>query len=316
MGVVSPIGNDVEQVWDSVQHSRCGIDRITHFDAGDFRAKLAGEVRNLDMEQYFTKRDLKFNDRFTQFTRIAAKQAYENSGLQDTEFNRDRFGVIIGSGIGGISTIEGASQTIESRGPSRISPYFIPMSLINLAAGSAAIDMDAHGNVSSVVTACAAATNAIGEAFHRIRDGYEDVMAAGGSEAAVTPVAMAGFASMRALHEGEDPNRASIPFDAERKGFVMGEGAGVLILEELKHALARNAEIYGEVIGYGRMPAIENILQNVCRQILNHLLCQSKTFENAVRHFILIKVVNHLLLFLIRYYFGHNSISFSYEVLY
>lgn len=204
MGVVSPIGNDVEQVWDSVQHSRCGIDRITHFDAGDFRAKLAGEVRNLDMEQYFTKRDLKFNDRFTQFTRIAAKQAYENSGLQDTEFNRDRFGVIIGSGIGGISTIEGASQTIESRGPSRISPYFIPMSLINLAAGSAAIDMDAHGNVSSVVTACAAATNAIGEAF-----------------------------------------------DAERKGFVMGEGAGVLILEELKHALARNAEIYGEVIGYG-----------------------------------------------------------------
>ena len=159
--------------------------------------------------------------------------------------------MIIGSGIGGISTIEGASQTIESRGPSRISPYFIPMSLINLAAGSAAIDMDAHGNVSSVVTACAAATNAIGEAFHRIRDGYEDVMAAGGSEAAVTPVAMAGFASMRALHEGEDPNRASIPFDAERKGFVMGEGAGVLILEELKHALARNAEIYREVIGYG-----------------------------------------------------------------
>lgn len=121
MGVVSPIGNDVEQVWDSVQHSRCGIDRITHFDASDFRAKLAGEVRNLDMEQYFTKRDLKFNDRFTQFTRIAAKQAYENSGLQDAEFNRDRFGVIIGSGIGGISTIEGASQTIESRGPSRIS---------------------------------------------------------------------------------------------------------------------------------------------------------------------------------------------------
>ena len=251
MGVVSPIGNTVAEVWDSVLHSRCGIGEITHFDATDFRAKLAGEVKNLDMEQYFTKRDLKFNDRFTQFTRIAAKQAYENSGLAEAEFNRDRFGVIIGSGIGGIATIEGASQTIENRGPSRISPYFIPMSLINLAAGSAAIDMDAHGNVSSVVTACAAATNAIGEAFHRIRDGYEDVMAAGGSEAAVTPVAMAGFASMRALHEGSDPQRASIPFDAERKGFVMGEGAGVVILEELEHALARNAEIYGEVIGYG-----------------------------------------------------------------
>lgn len=251
MGVVSPIGNDVESVWDSVLNNRCGIDRITHFDSSDFRAKLAGEVKDLDMEKYFTKRDLKFNDRFTQFTRIAAKQAYDDSGLADVEFDRDRFGVIIASGIGGISTIEGASQTIESRGPSRISPYFIPMSLINLAAGSVAIDMEAHGNVSSVVTACAAATNAIGEAFHRIRDGYEDVMAAGGSEAAVTPVAIAGFASMRALHEGEDPNRASIPFDADRKGFVMGEGAGVIILEEMEHALARNAKIYGEVIGYG-----------------------------------------------------------------
>ena len=251
MGVVSPIGNDVESVWDSVLNNRCGIDRITHFDPSDFRAKLAGEVKDLDMEKYFTKRDLKFNDRFTQFTRIAAKQAYDDSGLADVEFDRDRFGVIIASGIGGISTIEGASQTIESRGPNRISPYFIPMSLINLAAGSVAIDMEAHGNVSSVVTACAAATNAIGEAFHRIRDGYEDVMAAGGSEAAVTPVAIAGFASMRALHEGEDPNRASIPFDADRKGFVMGEGAGVIILEEMEHALARNAKIYGEVIGYG-----------------------------------------------------------------
>lgn len=251
MGVVSPIGNDVEQMWDSVLNSRCGIAPITHFDASDFRAKLAGEVKDLDMEQYYTKRDLKFNDRFTQFTRIAAKQAFDNSGLADSDFNHDRFGVIIGSGIGGIGTIESASQTIEHRGPSRVSPYFIPMSLINLAAGSIAIDMQANANVSSVVTACAAATNAIGEAFHRIRDGYEDIMAAGGSEAAITPVAMAGFASMRALHEGEDPNRASIPFDADRKGFVMGEGSGILILEELDHALARKATIYGEVIGYG-----------------------------------------------------------------
>ena len=251
MGVVSPIGNDVEQMWDSVLNNRCGIAPITHFDASDFRAKLAGEVKDLDMEQYFTKRDLKFNDRFTQFTRIAAKQAFDNSGLADSDFDHDRFGVIIGSGIGGIGTIESASQTIEHRGPSRVSPYFIPMSLINLAAGSIAIDMQANANVSSVVTACAAASNAIGEAFHRIRDGYEDIMAAGGSEAAITPVAMAGFASMRALHEGEDPNRASIPFDADRKGFVMGEGSGILILEELDHALARKATIYGEVIGYG-----------------------------------------------------------------
>ena len=145
MGVVSPIGNNVEEVWTNVNQNVCGIDRITHFDPSEYRAKLAGEVKNLDMEQYFTKRDLKFNDRFTQFARIAAKQAYEDSGLQDVDFDHDRFGVILGSGIGGISTIEGASQTIENRGPSRISPYFIPMSLINLAAGSVAIDMGAHG---------------------------------------------------------------------------------------------------------------------------------------------------------------------------
>ena len=194
---------------------------------------------------------MKFNDRFTQFARIAAKQAYADSGLSEDTIKADAFGVILGSGIGGIATIEGASTTLKDRGPSRVSPYFIPMALINLAPGSVAIDLGAKGNVSSVVTACAASTNAIGEAFHRIRDGYEDIIAAGGSEASITPVAMAGFASMRALHEGEDPMRASIPFDAQRKGFVMGEGAGVLILEELEHALARKANIYGEIVGYG-----------------------------------------------------------------
>lgn len=251
MGVVSPIGNNVEEVWDALHEGRCGIGKVTHFDTSEFRAKLAGEVKDLDMEQYFTKRELKFNDRFTQFARIAAKQAYADSGLSEDTIKADAFGVILGSGIGGIATIEGASTTLKDRGPSRVSPYFIPMALINLAPGSVAIDLGAKGNVSSVVTACAASTNAIGEAFHRIRDGYEDIIAAGGSEASITPVAMAGFASMRALHEGEDPMRASIPFDAQRKGFVMGEGAGVLILEELEHALARKANIYGEIVGYG-----------------------------------------------------------------
>ena len=251
MGVVSPIGNTVEEVWTSLQQGTCGIDRITQFDPTEFRAKLAGEVKNLDMEQYFTKREMKFNDRFTQFARIAAKQAYIDSGLEDEDFDHDEMGVILGGGIGGIATIEGASNTVKDRGPNRVSPYFIPMSLINLAAGSVAIDVQAKGNVSSVVTACAASTNAIGEAFHRIRDGYETIMFAGGSEASITPVAVAGFAAMRALHEGEDKNRASIPFDAQRKGFVMGEGAGMLVLEELSHAQARHAKIYGEVIGYG-----------------------------------------------------------------
>lgn len=251
LGVVSPIGNTVEEVWESVIHNRCGIKEITHFDTSDYRVKLAGEVRNLDTEAYFSKREMKFNDRFTQFARIASKQAYEQSKLADSELNAERFGVILGSGIGGVATIEQASTTLQDRGPTRVSPYFIPMALINLASGNVAIDTGAKGNVSSVVTACAAATNAIGEAFHRIRDGYEDVVIAGGSEAAITPVSIAGFMSLRALHEGEDANRASIPFDAERKGFVMGEGAGILVLEELEHALARNAEIYAEVIGYG-----------------------------------------------------------------
>ena len=251
MGVVSPIGNSVDEVWTSLQNGACGIDVITHFDPSEFRAKLAGEVKNLDMEQYFTKREMKFNDRFTQFARIAAKQAYQDSGLSDATIDPYELGVILGSGIGGIETIESASHTVKDRGPSRVSPYFIPMSLINLAAGSVAIDVQAKGNVSSVVTACAASTNAIGEAFHRIRDGYETIMFAGGSEASITPVAVAGFASMRALHEGLDPKRASIPFDKERKGFVMGEGAGILVLEELEHAKLRHAKIYGEIVGYG-----------------------------------------------------------------
>lgn len=251
MGSVSPIGNTCAQIWDNVKNGHCGIGAITHFDASEYRVHLAGEVKNLDMEKYFPKRDLKFNDRFTQMARIAAKQAYDESGLANTSFDRDRFGVIFGSGIGGIGTIESASGTLQDRGPTRVSPYFIPMSLINLAAGSVAIDMEAHGNVVGVVTACAASTNAIGEAYHRIRDGYEDVIAAGGSEAAITPVAMAGFMSMRALHEGDDASRASIPFDANRSGFVMGEGAGFLILEELEQAQNRGANILGEVIGYG-----------------------------------------------------------------
>lgn len=251
MGAVSPIGNTAQELWQGIKQQRCGIDVITHFDTSDYKVKLAGEVKNLDMEQYFSKRDLKFNDRFTQFARIAAKQAMADSGLDTAKEDMDRFGVIIGSGIGGIATIEQAQQNLESRGASRVSPFFIPMTLANLAAGTVAIDMGAKGHCSCVVTACAAAANAIGEAFHKIRGGQEDIMLAGGSEAAITPLAIAGFMSMRALYEGDDKERASIPFDKERKGFVMGEGAGVLVLEEYTHAKQRGAHIYGEIIGYG-----------------------------------------------------------------
>lgn len=251
MGAISPIGNTVDQTWESIQNQVCGIDEITHFDTTDFKVKLAGEVKDLNVEDYFSKRDVKFNDRFTQFARIVAKQAIQDAQLDIETINQNRFGVIIGSGIGGVESIEKAEQVLMNRGPSRVSPYFIPMTLINLAAGSVAIDLSAKGYVSSVVTACAAGTNAIGEAFHKIRDGYEDVMIAGGSEASITPLAVAGFAAMKALHTGTDKNRASIPFDKERSGFVMGEGAAVLVLEDLQHALKRHAHIYGEIVGYG-----------------------------------------------------------------
>ena len=251
LGAVSPIGNDVNTIWNSIEQGVCGIAPITHFDTSDYKVKLAGEVKDLDMEAYFFKRDLKFNDRFTQFARIVSKQAMLDAGFEKDPDDAMRFGCMIGSGIGGIDTIEQASKTLEGRGPSRVSPFFIPMSLANLAAGQVAIDWGLKGATSCVVTACAAASNAIGEAFHRIRDGYEDVMLTGGSEAAITPLAIAGFQSMRALHTGEDANRASIPFDADRSGFVMGEGAGALVLEELEHAKARGAKIYAEIVGYG-----------------------------------------------------------------
>lgn len=249
LGVVSPIGNDVDSMWNSIENGICGIDEITHFDTTDFKVKLAGEVKDLDTEKYFSKRELKFNDRFTQFARIASKQAFEDSGLK--EFNRDRAGVIVSSGIGGLDTIFTASDILNNKGCSRVSPYFIPMVLINISAGNIAIDLGFNGYCSSVVTACAASTNAIGESFWKIRDGYLDIAVAGGSEATITPLGIAGFASMRALCESTDKNRASIPFDRERSGFVMGEGAGILVLEELNHALERNAKIYGEIVGYG-----------------------------------------------------------------
>ena len=251
MGIVCPIGNTLDETWESVKANRCGVGEITAFDTSDYKVKLAAEVKNLDTEQYFSKREMKFNERFTQFARIAAKQAYADAGLEDADIDRDRFGVIVGSGVGGLRKIEESTETLNSRGPGRVSPFFIPMAIVNLAPGNIAIDLQAKGICSSSVTACASGTNSIGEAFHRIRFGYEDVIAAGGSESTITPLGIAGFQSMRALYSGNDPKRASIPFDKERSGFVMGEGAGILMLEELEHAKARGAKIYAEVVGYG-----------------------------------------------------------------
>lgn len=251
LGAVSPLGPTVNDLWEGIRNARCGIGPITAFDTTDYKTKLAAEVKPFDMEAYFSARELKFNDRFTQFARIAAKQAIADSGLEGHISDPTQYGVIIGSGIGGLASLENAVTNLKERGPSRISPFFIPMTLINLAAGQVAIDAKAQGHCSAIVTACAAGTNAIGEAFHKIRSGQQDVMLAGGSEAAITPLGIAGFMVMRALHEGSNPQRASIPFDAQRSGFVMGEGAAVVVLESLDHALARKATILAELVGYG-----------------------------------------------------------------
>lgn len=251
MGAVTPIGNTVSESWDSIKANKCGIDFITHFDATDFKVKLAGEVKNLDLNNYFNPKEIKNNDLFTLYARIAAREAMNDSGLDLEKIDHDRFGVLIASGIGGISTIEETGRTLVERGNTRISPYFIPKSLINLSAGSVAIEYKANGYVSSVVTACAAGTNAIGDAFNRIRFGFEDIMIAGGSEAAICELGISGFQSMKALCTSDNPSRASMPFDMERAGFVMGEGSGMVILEELEHAKARGAHIYAEILGYG-----------------------------------------------------------------
>lgn len=251
MGILCPIGQSPEEVWNSLENGVCGIGPITRFDPEGFRIHLAGEIRDLKTEPWFSAKDLKFSDRFMQFARLAARQALESSGLDPQQEDPARMGVIIGSGIGGIETIARCQNVLEEKGPRRVSPFFIPMSLINLAAGQVAIDSGFQGICSAPVTACAAGTSAIGEAFHRIAQGYEDVILAGGSEAGITPLSMAGFASMRALHTGADVTKASIPFDAERSGFVMGEGAGLLVLEEKEHALQRGAPILAEIAGFG-----------------------------------------------------------------
>jgi 3-oxoacyl-[acyl-carrier-protein] synthase II len=250
LGVVSPIGVDVDNFWANAKSGKNGIKPITAFDTTHYKVKLAAQVEPFDMEAYFSARELKTCDRFTQFARISAKQAMNDAKLPE-DIDRSRFGVIIGSGIGGVGSIEAAYQQMLDRGPTRITPYFIPMALANLAAGQVAIDHHAQGYCSCVVTACAAGANAIGDAFHKIKFGLMDIMLAGGSEASITPLSMAGFMVMRALNESEDVNRASIPFDQARSGFVMGEGAGVLVLEEYEHALKRGAHIYAELVGYG-----------------------------------------------------------------
>ena len=251
MGTVNPLANSVEETWDAVKQGKCGIGPITHFDTTDLKVKLAGEVKNFDAAEVLGPKEARRMDVYTQYACAAAKEALADSGLDMEKENADRCGCIVSSGIGGLETICIEHGKGEEKGYSKISPYFIPMTISNMAAGQIAIMYGLKGMCTSVVTACASSNNAIGDSFHRIRDGYEDVMVCGGAEGVVIPLAIGGFQSMKALCTGEDPNRASIPFDKERHGFVMGEGAGILVIEELEHAKARGAKIYAEIVGYG-----------------------------------------------------------------
>lgn len=251
LGAITPIGNNVKEMWDSVQKGVCGIAPITLYDTTDRKVTLAGEVKNFVPEEHLDKREVRKMDRFVQFAMVAAKEAVEDAKINTEEIDVTRCGVIVSSGIGGLGTIQEEDGKGREKGYDRVSPYFIPMSISNMAAGRIAIEHGLKGMCSCVVTACAGGTNAIGDAFHYVRDGYADMMLCGGAEASITPFGIGGFTSLKALSEATDPNRASIPFDKERNGFVMGEGAAILVLEEYEHAVKRGAKIYCEVVGYG-----------------------------------------------------------------
>lgn len=250
IGVVSPVGNTLEETWNNLVNGVCGIAPITLFDTTDYKAKVAGEVKNFEPRDYMTKQEILRSDRFTQLAVAAAAQAVEESGVIGT-VDPARIGVYFGSGIGGINTMTKEHAKLLNKGPARVSPYCVPMMIANMAAGEIAIRYNCQGAAMPAVTACASGSNAIGEALRQIRHGYADAVITGGSDAAVNELGVAGFVNMHALSTSEDPNAASLPFDKRRAGFVIGEGATALVLEEYDHAVARGAKIYGEVCGYG-----------------------------------------------------------------
>ncbi len=252
LGAVTSIGYTFEEIYNSILEKKCAIGPIESFDATDFDAKMAGEVKDFDPTKFIDRKSARRMDRVTQFGVYASQIAFEDAGFKLGELSgNSRCGVIVGSGIGGIETIEIEHSKGIEKGFNKISPFFIPMSIINMTSAQIGIHLGLNGQNYATVTACAAGSDSIGQAFRSIRDGYSDLMIAGGSEASITPLGVGGFVSMKALSTSTDPNRASIPFDAERDGFVMGEGAGILVLEELEHAKARGAKIYGEIVGYG-----------------------------------------------------------------
>ena len=250
MGVVSPVGSDMQTAWDNLTAGYNGIGPITAFDAANYKAKLAAQVKDFDPSRYMDRSEILRSDKFAQYAMGAAVQAVEESGVIGT-LPPERIAVYFGSGIGGLQTVETEIEKLNDRGPHRVSPLCVPMMIANMAAGMIAIRYNCKGAALPAVTACASGSNAIGEALRVIRHGYADAVITGGAEASIVPVGVAGFINMKALSVAEDPNMASLPFDARRGGFVIGEGAAALVLEEYEHARARGAKIYGEVCGYG-----------------------------------------------------------------
>ena len=250
LGCVTPIGNDVATFWESLKNGKCGIGPITHFDATDYKVKVAAEVKDFDPLQYLEKSDLRKYDVFCWYAMAAATQAVEESGIQGT-LEPQRIGTYFGSGIGGMKTFAEEQGVLMEKGPRRVSPFFVPGMIINMAGGLIAIKYNFQGASIPIVTACATGNNAIGEAYRAVKHGYLDAVLTGGAEAAILPIGVAGFSNMKALSTTQDPAAACVPFDARRNGFVMGEGAGALVLEEYEHAVARGAKIYGELCGYG-----------------------------------------------------------------
>ncbi|MCL0032372.1 beta-ketoacyl-ACP synthase II [Peptococcaceae bacterium] len=252
MGVISPIGTGLNKFWEALISGASGVDRITQFDVSDYKVQIAGEVKNFNVGDYIDKKEARRMDRFVQFAVAASKMAIDDAGLDLNNEDSERIGVVIGSGIGGISTVFEQSKILLERGPGRVSPLTVPMKIINMASGQVAMAFGFKGFNSSVVTACASSNNAIGDSFRLLKNGELDVIVTGGTEAAIVPISIAGFSAMKALSTyNDEPQKASRPFDAKRDGFVMGEGAGILVLETLEHAKARGAKIYAEIVGYG-----------------------------------------------------------------
>ena len=251
MGTINPIGHNVNETWESIKNKECGIQEISLIDSSTYKTKFDAEIKNYDPNEFFDPKTAKRNDRYTQLGMIAAREAVKDSGITPENSDYSRIGTYFSSGIGGLTTIQEQCKIYFEKGNTRVSPLFIPMGISNMAAGTIAIEYGFKGESMSIVTACASSAHAIGEAYRAIQLGEEDIILAGGSEASINEVALAGFENMKALTHATEVNRASIPFDAERSGFVMGEGAGAIILEELEHAKARGAKIYAELIGYG-----------------------------------------------------------------